>query len=75
MTISKRFIAGISTAALLATLLTGCGGSTTTPNTTANSTKPLKMTLLAEPQALDTSKASAAVSFDIINAINEGFQI
>jgi len=72
LTISRRFIAGISTTALIATLLTGCGGSTTPASSAGNSSKPLRMTLLAEPQALDTSKASAAVSFDIINAINEG---
>ena len=72
MTISKRFIAGISATALLATLLTGCGGSTATSNSAGNSNKPLRMTLLAEPQALDTSKASAAVSFDIISQIEEG---
>ena len=72
MTISKRFIAGISTTALIATLLTGCGGSTTPSSSAGTSSKPLRMTLLAEPQALDTSKASAAVSFDIISQIDEG---
>lgn len=72
MKMSKRFIAGISTTALIATLLTGCGGSTATSSSAGNSTKPLKMTLLAEPQALDTSKANAAVSFDILNSVEEG---
>lgn len=65
MKLSKRLIAGISTTALIATLLTGCGAGST-------GSKPLKMTLLAEPQALDSSKASAAVSFDILSQIEEG---
>ena len=71
MTNAKRLIAGISTTVLLAGLLTGCGGSTTT-SSAGNSKQVLKMTLLAEPQALDTSIANAAVSFDILNQINEG---
>ncbi|EGW38111.1 peptide ABC transporter substrate-binding protein [Desulfosporosinus sp. OT] len=72
MTNAKRFIAGISTTVLLAGLLTGCGGNTAQSGSAGNSKQLLKMTLLAEPQALDTSVANAAVSFDILNAINEG---
>ena len=72
MAISKRLIAGITTTLLLSTLLTGCGGSTAPASSTGNSNQVLKMTLLAEPQALDTSKASAAVSFDILSQVEEG---
>ncbi|GAB6172059.1 peptide ABC transporter substrate-binding protein [Paradesulfitobacterium aromaticivorans] len=72
MAISKRLIAGITTTLLLSTLLTGCGGSTATSSSAGNSNQVLRMTLLAEPQALDTSKASAAVSFDILNQVEEG---
>ena len=72
MTIAKKFVVGISTTVLLAGLLTGCGGNSTASNGGGNSKQILKMTLLAEPQALDTSIANAAVSFDILNQINEG---
>lgn len=72
MAISKRLIAGITTTLLLSTLLAGCGGSTAPASSTGNSNQVLKMTLLAEPQALDTSKASAAVSFDILSQVEEG---
>lgn len=72
MTSAKKFVVGISTTVLLAGLLTGCGGNSTASNGGGNSKQILKMTLLAEPQALDTSIANAAVSFDILNQINEG---
>ncbi|WP_206810110.1 peptide ABC transporter substrate-binding protein [Paradesulfitobacterium ferrireducens] len=69
---SKRLIAGILSTLLIATLLAGCGSGTTTTGTSGNAKQVLKMTLLAEPQALDTSKASAAVSFDILTQVEEG---
>lgn len=69
MTIPKRLLAGITATLVLGTtLLTGCGSAATT----SNAKQVLKMTLLAEPQALDTSKASAAVSFDILTQVEEG---
>lgn len=70
MTIPKRLLAGITATLVLGTtLLAGCGSAATS---TGNAKQVLKMTLLAEPQALDTSKASAAVSFDILSQVEEG---
>lgn len=70
MTIPKRLLAGITVTLVLGTtLLAGCGSAATSAG---NAKQVLKMTLLAEPQALDTSIANAAVSFDILNQIEEG---
>jgi oligopeptide transport system substrate-binding protein len=73
MKTSKWLIAGLSTA-MIASVLTACGGSSSSSGSSSSATKDQKvtMTLLSEPQALDTSKANAAVSFDIVNQINEG---
>ncbi|WP_425800637.1 peptide ABC transporter substrate-binding protein [Desulfitobacterium sp. Sab5] len=69
MTIPKRLLAGITATLVLGTtLLAGCGSAAST----ANAKQVLKMTLLAEPQALDSSIANAAVSFNILSQVEEG---
>ncbi|GIM44768.1 peptide ABC transporter substrate-binding protein [Collibacillus ludicampi] len=70
MKLSKWIALGVTTSVLTG-LTTGCGGSTGT-SANGGDKGTLKMTLLAEPQAMDSAKADAAVTFDILNAINEG---
>ncbi|WP_409347130.1 peptide ABC transporter substrate-binding protein [Paenibacillus sp. MBLB4367] len=62
---------------LVGTAAIGCGkkDETQTPGTgTGGSTaaQELKINFAAEPPALDVSKASAAASFNILNAVHEG---
>lgn len=68
MKFSKWLVVGVATA-MLTSFTVGCGSS---KGGTSGGKDTLTVTLEAEPQALDQSLASAAVSFDIINEINEG---